>query len=334
MKRFFRSEAGAFLVWIIASLLIAAALAPGLFRLGHQLAAATASGMYPDVVEWLGKSCGRADLARYFSRGLLLSAALLGPLLVKRIRFIRRGTINISDRLWKIGWKSAFVKAGLGLVIAGGMLWSLGSVLESVGVYVAERDTPSPAALLRKTLIPAISVSLLEEWIFRGLVLGLWLKFSKPLSACIYSSLLFAFLHFLKLPEGVAISNPGAPLAGFELLGRIFLHFAEPQFFVTDFATLFVIGLILAWARVRTGDLWFSIGLHAGWVLAFKGFNLLHDPVSGHPWHPWGVGDDLRSGLFPVITLGLTAAICHQVLKSFEQQSDVTHASPSPRRLS
>ena len=60
-----------------------------------------------------------------------------------------------------------------------------------------------------------------------------------------------------------------------KLLGKILLHFTEPMFFITDFATLLAIGLILAWAVLRTGALWFSIGLHAGWIMSFKAFNIL-----------------------------------------------------------
>ena len=79
-----------------------------------------------------------------------------------------------------------------------------------------------------------------------------------------------------------------------------------------------VFGLILAWARVRTGALWFSIGLHAGWIFTFKGFNKLYQDVPNHPLQPWGVGEDLRSGFLPVVTLLATALICHFVLRLFE----------------
>jgi hypothetical protein len=72
---------------------------------------------------------------------------------------------------------------------------------------------------------------------------------------------------------------------------------------------------------VRTGALWFSIGLHAGWVAAFKGFNLLYRGVDDHPLRPWGVGDDLRSGILPLLALGVTAIVCHFALKRFSRAS-------------
>lgn len=132
----------------------------------------------------------------------------------------------------------------------------------------------------------------------------------------------FAFVHFLKPPDGSVITDPGNAFAGFELLGKILLHFTNPQFFVTDFLTLFVVGMILAWARIRTGALWFSIGLHAGWIVVFKGFNQFFEQPSSHPLYPWGIGDSLRSGILPMLALGLTAIICHFVLKKFSADSD------------
>ena len=130
---------------------------------------------------------------------------------------------------------------------------------------------PKPGApgfgkLLGKIVVPTVVVPPLEEWMIRGLLLGMWLKFSKPLTACVGTSLFFAFIHFLKPPDGSVITDPASAWAGFELLGKVLFHFTNPRFFVTEFATLFLGGMILAWARVRTGALWFAIGLHAGWI--------------------------------------------------------------------
>jgi membrane protease YdiL (CAAX protease family) len=203
----------------------------------------------------------------------------------------------------------------------------MGMILTALGAYLPTPNPPEFGKLLKRMLIPAVAASLLEEWLFRGLLLGLWLRFAKPLAASIGTSLLFAFVHFLAPPDGVVIANPASPFAGFELLGKILLHFTDPLFFVTDFATLFVIGMILATARLRTGALWFSIGLHAGWIAAFKGFNMLHRVVPVHELRPWGVGDSLRSGLLPMLALGLTAVICHFALRRFEKAGSLNLAS-------
>lgn len=299
------------MLWVVSAMVMAAVIAPWLYQAGKALAGAAETKDLPAVLEWLGAACGRAEFSRFYGRALAASAVILLPFLFSRIRGLRALDGGTGDTYVRVPWRLAVIEIGVGFLIAGGMLWALGMVLDALGAYALKPNPMSFGKVVEKTVAPVVVVPLLEEWLFRGLLLGLWLKFAKPMSACVGTSLYFAFVHFLKLPEGAVIENPASPLAGFELLGKILLHFTNPQFFITDFATLFIIGMILAWARVRTGALWFSIGLHAGWIMAFKGFNLLYRSVSDHPLHAWGVGDTLRSGLFPLLTLGLTAAICH-----------------------
>ncbi|MCU0753087.1 MAG: hypothetical protein MUC40_08725, partial [Akkermansiaceae bacterium] len=76
----------------------------------------------------------------------------------------------------------------------------------------------------------------------------------------------------------------------------------------------------------RTGALWFSIGLHAGWVAAFKGFNLFHVAVADHPLRPWGIGSGLSSGLMPLLMLAITVGVCHFAMRCFPANG-LSHAS-------
>lgn len=325
MKRFFQSEIGAAVIWVLCALCMAAVISPWVYQAGKHLAASAEAKDLPGVLEWLGAACGRSKFGRFFDRSLLISALVSLPFLFRRIRRLRAGTQGGAGSLTKSSWQSAALRILTGCVIAGGLLWGLGSILEAAGAYIPKANQPATGKLLSKILIPAVVASLLEEWLFRGVLLGLWLRFARPAAACFGISILFAFLHFLKPPEGAVIADPAHPLAGFELLGKILLHFTDPVFFVTDFATLLVVGLILAWSRVRTGNLWFSIGLHAGWIMAFKAFNLLYRKVPDHPLRPWGVGDSLRSGVLPLLALGLTAVVCYFVLKRFEPARLTAH---------
>lgn len=319
MKRFFQSEIGAAVGWVLCSLVLAALISPWLYQAGMHLAEVAENQTLPALVEWLAAACGRSRFSRYYDRALLLSALVFLPLLFRRIRTLRAihgtGPVDIGVR---IPWQSALSQVVLGCAIAGGMLWAMAAMLDMVGAYAPAANPPAPSRLLSKILVSAVVVSVLEECLFRGLLLGLWLRFARPATACLGSALLFAFMHFLKPPEGALIANPADGLAGFELLGKMLLHFTDPCFFVTDFATLLACGLILAWVRVRTGALWFSIGMHAGWIIIFKGSNLLYQSVPGHFLHPWGVGGNLRSGVLPLLTLGFTAGVCHLVLRRFD----------------
>ena len=61
--------------------------------------------------------------------------------------------------------------------------------------------------------------------------------------------------------------------SGLTCLVHSFDQFADPGLVLAGFATLFVIGAILAYARLRTKSLWLPIGLHGGWIFASIIFN-------------------------------------------------------------
>ena len=306
------------MLWTFASLLGAAVICPWLYTAGKALAAHVNANETLGLIEWLGAACDRAQVGRYFSRALMLCALLLLPVLIKRIRHISRtkDSGRIMD-LDKLGAKQAALHAASALLVAGGILWATGMILAQAGAFSPNPNPVETSRILEKCALPAIATSLLGEWLFRGIVLGLWLRASGPLRAVVGSSLLFAFLHFLKPPGGV--SDPGSAFSGFELLGKVLLQFTEPEFFVTDFATLTVLGIILCWVTLRTRSLWFAIGMHAGLVFAYKSFNLLHQ-FTQHPLHPWGVGRDLRSGIVPLIALTVIAAVSHWVIRALKRE--------------
>lgn len=306
----------------MGSLVIAAAISPWVYQTGKHLASTTASNELPVLIEWLGAACGRAGFGRFFDRSMLLGALILLPLMLRRVRKLRSDGASIpADPAKRFSWKSVAVQVLVGCAISGGMLWGMGAILEATGAYVPKASSPGIGKVLSKVFFPAVAVSLLEEWLFRGVLLGIWLRSSRTAAACFGTSLLFAALHFLSPPPGTVIGDPSHALAGFKLLGAIIRHFTDLRFFVADFATLFLVGLILSWARVRTGALWFSIGLHAGWIMVFKGFNLFHQKIPGHFLNPWGIGENLRSGVIPLLTLAITALICHFVLQRIQTKN-------------
>ncbi len=312
MKRFLRSEAGAAVLWVICSVLLGAALTPWVYRAG--MALGHAHGL-PAPLAWLGAAAVRARFGRFFSRSLMACAIGLLPLLYLRIRRLRWSGAPAAEGLARGGWKSALGQMAAGFAIAAALLGGMGFAAHALGAFAAKPSPPELARLLGKAAVPAIFASLFEEWLFRGVLLGLWLRFSRPAAACVGTAVFFATVHFLTPPPGSHVADPAALGAGFELVGKIVMHFANPRFFVTEFATLFLIGLILAWTRVRTDALWLAIGLHAGWVFAFKGFNLIYKQVPASPLHPWIIGNSLKSGLLPLATLLVTAAVCHFVMQ-------------------
>jgi membrane protease YdiL (CAAX protease family) len=85
--------------------------------------------------------------------------------------------------------------------------------------------------------------------------------------------------------------------SGFISLTHSFDQFAEPMLVLAGFATLFLIGVVLACARLRTRSLWLPIGLHGGWVFANGAFNkIAHREITALPW----LGKSLLIGVVPL----------------------------------
>ncbi len=312
-----RSEIGAAVIWVISSFVLGAAIAPWLYQAGKAFAELTVAGDFPRLIESIGGSCRRAGFGRYFNRSLLLSAIVLLPFLLRRLRFLRAECAGETSRLWQnLPWQTALMQTVTGCIIAFGVLWGFASFLELMGYFVPNNKPLAIGRVLSQVLVPAVAVSFIEEWLFRGLLMGLWLLYARPLTACIGASLLFAVLHFVEPPQGWRVLDPTHWLAGFSLLGGVLAHFTCGIFILTEFIPMLAVGLALAWARLRSGALWLPIGLHAGLIIAFKGFIMTHYLViSKKPNELWlGVGD-FRTGLLPLSALAVTVVFCHFAIK-------------------
>lgn len=299
------------ILWVLASITFAAVFSPWLFGWGKDFAARyyEADGVFG----WLAGSCERAKFGRYFSRALMLGALLmLGPLLL-RIRHLGKHGESEPFRIRPLGWRIGWVHGSVGFLTAAALLGVLGFALVSAGAFTTVDQAPSLSVFLKRALLPAVGASLIEEWLFRALLLGLWLRVAPPWQACAGTAAVYAFVHFLDPPRGVEMNDPRAIGAGFEMLGLILRNFLNPQFIAAEFLTLFTVGLALGWARLKTASLWLPIGMHAGWILSFKGFNLLHTPTPDHLLRPWFLGASLKDGLLPLVTLAITWLVLSRI---------------------
>jgi uncharacterized protein len=87
------------------------------------------------------------------------------------------------------------------------------------------------------------------------------------------------------------IAMPVQWYSGLALLWAMLRH---PPPLIPAFFTLFVAGAILALSYQRTGALYFSIGLHAGWIFWLKSYGFLFRTSGAHPSF-WGT-DTLVDG--------------------------------------
>lgn len=162
---------------------------------------------------------------------------------------------------------------------------------------------------LGQVVISAVVVSLLEEGLFRGAILGLLRRALNPRVALFFVSALYSILHFLKpqeqLPEGHVVGW----LSGFLLIPGAFAQFQEPWLVLGGFTTLFCIGWILGEARLKTASLWMPLGLHAGWIIGKMGLGKIarrriKDTL------PW-LGEDIAIGLCSVAMVLITGVLIY-----------------------
>jgi CAAX protease family protein len=244
------------------------------------------------AAQWLAAheilpSLAAIDFEAFFHRALLLGALLfLWPLLRwLRIKGLRDLGLARNPR-WARDVSIGFLISALPILCGGVFLVVFGNY--TMRTHVAW------SALAAVTLTAAV-VPFIEETFFRGLFLGVLLRGNRPLTAVLLSSGIFSIVHFLKAPDQTTTAV--AWTSGFTSLAHSLDQFTNPMLVLAGFTTLFLIGAILAHARLRTRSLWLPIGLHAGWIFASSAFNkVAHREIVALPW----LGKNLLVGIVPL----------------------------------
>lgn len=297
MTRHIRSDALKLLSWLACTLILGAALAPILYHIGKSMAGLPALDGY--ISEILRKS----DFSRYFNRAMLLAALICIIPLMRSLK-LKRGILTLQKNP---SWKSHFLA---GFILAGGLLLMLGWAYLVLGLFKSEHQFD--LRMIGKFMATALVVSLLEEWLFRGLLLDAVLRSARKWVALLFVTFFFALVHFLKPPGSIMVSDADVNLStGFWMVGQIFMHFGNPVFIAAEFATLFALGWVLGWARLRTSSLWLGIGLHSGWVFSYelyKYHTFMPKRYTPELFLPY-IGATLKSGLIPLTTVCLTGVV-------------------------
>lgn len=282
-------EIRAILLFLAGSTLLGALLAPWLFWGGRALA--VGGGL---------KFLAEPDFAQFFDRAVLLAAiALLWPT-IRAVQIRSRRELGVEPD--RHGWRRlavGFAAGFLCMAVFGVVAWKL-------GVYRLKGDPPWEA--LGKIALSALTVALLEEWLFRGAMLGIFRRAMSPGAALFWVSAIYSILHFVKPPRVPMAETSIDWLTGFRVLPSCFEKFAEPVLLASGFGTLFLLGAILGGIALRTRSLWLGIGLHAGLVFAKFGFSKLTKRriTDTLPW----IGEDMIVGLGALCVVASAGALC------------------------
>ncbi|MDD1629040.1 MAG: CPBP family intramembrane metalloprotease [Methylococcaceae bacterium] len=170
--------------------------------------------------------------------------------------------------------KSVFLKQlqqgfGIGLVT----LMPIFIILYVLGVNVADTSQPWTVGFMAEKMIMSLLLALLigvvEESVFRGMLLAGLKKNMPVFAAILISSAYFAALHFLDSKTEIPRQQLNV-FSGFILLGEAIENVLNPKN-ASAFFSLLMVGAFLAVLRTQIKEsLGLCIGCHAGWVWQIK----------------------------------------------------------------
>jgi len=207
---------------------------------------------------------------RYLSRSLQVAAIMLLWPLLRSLRIRSVGELGLHGSCRPLGDLMVGLFSGVSCLLL------LESVALYSGVFVLHPGwSAGLMTTLPRFLLTAVVVATVEEFLFRGVLLGFFRQVMVPSMAILLSAIIFSGVHFLNLPA--ASSGEVAPIwcSGLSVLASLGSSLPPWQLFCWAFTTLFVAGIILAWMTVHTGSLWAAIGLHGSWILGQQVFNAL-----------------------------------------------------------
>lgn len=314
------------LLYFLAVVAGGSLLAPHLFALGNWYVDWVARMGWQEVplAGALAAEAGKADFQRYFNRAVLVVAlSLIWP--VARLLRLRRGEIpGLRPQAGDLADMAA------GFLMAAGLLLAMGYYLLHAGVFRQNPKADWPDLLIAAA-VAAAAVALLEEFFFRGAITGIVARALSPRATLAFVAVLFAVLHFMHPPEDLRIADAEVGAwTGFRLSWLMLAQVASLEAFTGAFLTLFVVALLLGWARMATGRLWLGIGLHAGWVFALKAFGAATRRAKPVPegFPDFLIGKDIKTGLLPLGFLLLTGL----VLAAYLWPRRKSACTPEPNR--
>lgn len=204
------------------------------------------------------------------------------------------------------GFRREWRRVPVGIVVGFGstaLLVSAALAFES-RILAGGLSFPGIALMALEYTVAGLLIAIAEEILLRGAMFGgMRKRWSWPMAMAV-SSGIYSALHFV---ARASYDEPVTAWSGLEVLPIMFRGLADVHAVIPGFFNLFLAGCILAVAYQRTGSLWLSIGVHAGWILCLKLY--LKTTVPGTaPVEIWGSAK-LIDGWSALVVLGAMLAV-------------------------
>jgi len=333
--RLIHSDFSKVILFCTLTIIASAIASPWIYNVGMLLAEVGKSRALNPLLDWLANRCADATFASFYNYTLLGCAIILAGPFIMWCKLSNRSSLQPS-KPWRIRLPTSAntrqngqalcrnPKAKLHLVIG----FLITGSLVSISIYLLEMiawfSFIQPAdywGAIRSGLLSAIVITLVSEWLFRGILMGIFIRAMRPAMAMVFISLFYAIIYSL-LPTGnEIIANPDKADAGFRMIITIAENLLTPEKFTFSFMLLFSLGLVLAYARYRTASLWLPIGLHFGFIFPYQALQQLTESGTQHsPLSRLLIGADGRSGLLPFCLLLLSALVVHVFIQLSESK--------------
>ena len=227
-----------------------------------------------NFVLWLGRTFQSLENLRDVEFERVASRCVLIVLILSSVPVFRRAGMRdwrgigfLPDRNW---WKLA----GLGLLIGSAATAGIFFGGWALGTYEI-RETLEHGAIEKSVVyfVGALLVGVIEEGLFRGMFFGALRRSIGFWGGVVIASLIYSAVHFAK-PRPSVGTVYGHWYSGLDLIPHMFNTVdLGPRFFPLAL-TLFFLGMGFCAFYQRTGSLYFSIGLHAGfvWLMRIGGY--------------------------------------------------------------
>lgn len=268
-------------VWLygVCTVVLGAWLSPLFYNAGKALADISTTKTISDVMDEIAKACRVMDFTAFYQITIILVAGILIFPWMDWIRarsterqggggawrlLLPLGASEPDRAEYLVKNRMGIWHAALGFLIAVGLLVPQGLAFlpSELWSHSISSDQLIPLAMT------SLLVALLLELFFRGLAMGVFLRAMSPAAAVGLSGVFFALMFWAFSAKGVKVADAEIGRPGFQLLSLVFARMGEVSVLLGEFLPWFVIGAVLAFARLKTASLWLPFGLNSGWALS------------------------------------------------------------------
>ena len=241
------------------------------------------------------------NFERILSRTILVCFVVLFYPAFKLLRFSQFSDLGFQPHQ---RYKTSINAWLIGIIMLIPISWFFNACGYRVWEPLAAPPFISPLSTILLAILSGTLIGLIEETFFRGVTQSVLLEKFTPLLAIVFVNIIYSSVHFLEVPDE-AFHQTITWSSGFTLFLSAFQPLLNIASQWDSWLALFAAGIFLSLIRLHTNNLFWCIGLHAGWVTHIKVFKSFTDRNSNASCSSWAGDYDNYVGEFSLIWITL-----------------------------